>query len=139
MREVCLTPQSCPSPSLWPAAWDSSQPGLCDALGWSSPGDSWWLFLLLPAQGQPHHRLKQQPEEAARTQGWRGEAGVLLASSPAQLTRTFGSLSGLEEKRHRETRQFRANFFSLPLSHWPALAVRLNSLPWLFQALPHRK
>lgn len=65
----------------------------------------------------------------------RREAGVLLVLLPAQLTRTFSPLSGLEEKRHREIRQFQANFFSLPLSHCPALAARLNSSPWHFQAV----
>lgn len=105
---------------------------------WAGGASLWrslWLFLLLPAQGLPHHWLKQQPDKAPRTQGWRREAGVLLALLPAQFTRTFGFLSGLEGKRHREKGQFQAIFFSLPLSHCPTLAALLNSSPWHFQAV----
>lgn len=58
-----------------------------------------------------------------------------MAPLPAQLTRKFGPLSGLEGKRHRETGQFQANLFSPLLSHCPSLAVLLNSSsPWHFLA-----
>lgn len=144
MQEVCLTPPR--EDRAVPAPFFSQQPVTAASLGSMRPWvrgarfwwwPPWWLFLLLPAQGQPHHWLKQQPEEAARTQGWRGEAGVLLPSLPAQLARTFGSLSGLEWKMHRETGQFQTNFFSLPLSHCPTLAALLNSSPTALPGCRH--
>lgn len=58
-----------------------------------------------------------------------------LVLLPAPLTSTFGPLSGLEGKRHREIGQFQANFFSLLLFYCPTLAAQLNSSPWHFQAV----
>lgn len=141
MRGVCLTPPR--EHRAVPAPLFSQEPVTAASLGSVRPraggAGVWrWHLVAIPSStcsGAATSLGETQPGQAARIQGWRREAGVLSASLPAQLTRTFGPFSGLEGKRHRETGQFQANFFSLPLSHCPTLAALLNCSPWHLQAV----